>query len=79
MVTGGSAGGSARSGTERVVAVLLVRRDWEGREVEEGVEEGTFMGPCRGWPRMRPARDSWALMLALYASTFFLSWEMKGT
>lgn len=64
-MTGGSLGGSARSGTERDAEVLVVRRVWEGREVEDGVDEGTFMGPCLGWPRIRPARDSWALMLAL--------------
>ena len=28
---------------------------------------------CRGWPRMRPMRESCSLMLALYAATFSLS------
>jgi hypothetical protein len=62
MVIGGVLGGS---GTERDAGVLLVRRDWVVRDVDAGVEDGTFMGECRGCPRMRPARDSWALMLAL--------------
>ena len=66
MVIGGVLGGSGTErGAERDAGVLLVRRDWVVRDVDAGVEEGTFMGECRGCPRMRPALDSWALMLAL--------------
>ena len=45
-------------------------RRW--RLVREGRSSPSGRGP-RGWPRIRPARVSWALMFALYSSTACLS------